>query len=82
MSMQQQPRVGSWYVNMTGKLMKVRALVYHFGRLTGVSIEYLDGSRHLADITSWNCLDLTVHGVGVSEASQRRRTMENETNVD
>ena len=60
MAILQEPVVGSWYLNQTGKLMKVRMLLLTDRRLTRVMIEYLDGSVHIVNIDAWNFLDLNV----------------------
>lgn len=60
MAILQEPVVGSWYLNQTGKLMKVRMLMYVEKLLSKVMIEYLDGSFNVVDINAWNFLDLNV----------------------
>jgi len=60
MSILQEPVVGSWYLNQTGKLMKVRLLLLSDRNLSRVMIEYLDGSLHIVNIDAWNFLDLNV----------------------
>lgn len=60
MAILQEPIVGSWYLNQTGKLMKVRMLMFTEQRLTRVMIEYLDSSVKIVDIEAWNFLDLNV----------------------
>ena len=60
MAILQEPVVGSWYLNQTGKLMKVRMLMYVEQLLSKVMIEYLDGSVNVVDIDAWNFLDLNV----------------------
>lgn len=60
MAILQEPVVGSWYLNQTGKLMKVRMLMFSAQRLSKVMIEYLDGSIMIVDIEAWNFLDLNV----------------------
>jgi len=60
MAILQEPVVGSWYLNQTGKLMKVRMLLLSDRLLTRVMIEYLDGSVHIVNIDAWNFLDLNV----------------------
>lgn len=69
MTIQQTPRIGTWYVNMTGKLMKVRMLLYFHGVLSAVAIEYLDGHNALIQVDDWNCLDLSQHGMGSAAVS-------------
>lgn len=60
MAILQEPIVGSWYLNQTGKLMKVRMLMFSEQRLSKVMIEYLDSSVKIVDIDAWNFLDLNV----------------------
>jgi hypothetical protein len=60
MAILQEPVVGSWYLNQTGKLMKVRMLMFTERRLSKVMIEYLDSSVKVVDIDAWNFLDLNV----------------------
>ncbi|WP_126456936.1 hypothetical protein [Sulfuriflexus mobilis] len=60
MAILQEPVVGSWYLNQTGKLMKVRMLLHTEQRLSRVMIEYLDSSVKIVDIDAWNFLDLNV----------------------
>jgi len=61
MSIHQTPVVGSWYVNLTGQLLKVWAVGYADSRLSRVVVEYLNGSRMVVDIDQWNLLDLEVN---------------------
>ena len=60
MAILQEPIVGSWYLNQTGKLMKVRMLMFTERCLTKVMIEYLDSSVKIVDIDAWNFLDLNM----------------------
>lgn len=60
MAILQEPIVGSWYLNQTGKLMKVRMLMFTERHLSKVMIEYLDSSVKIVDIEAWNFLDLNV----------------------
>jgi hypothetical protein len=60
MAILQEPIVGSWYLNQTGKLMKVRMLMFTEQCLSKVMIEYLDSSVKIVDIDAWNFLDLNV----------------------
>jgi len=60
MAILQRPIVGSWYLNQTGKLMKVKMLLFSNRRLNRVMIEYLDNTVHIVDIDAWNFLDLNV----------------------
>ena len=60
MAILQEPIVGSWYLNQTGKLMKVRLLMFTEQCLSKVMIEYLDSSVKIVDIDAWNFLDLNM----------------------
>ena len=60
MAILQEPIVGSWYLNQTGKLMKVRMLMFTEQSLSRVMIEYLDSSVKIVDIDAWNFLDLNM----------------------
>ena len=60
MAIQYEPRAGAWYVNKTGKLMKVRMLLYSSKQLRKVLIEFLDGMRITVDVDAWNYLDLDI----------------------
>ena len=53
-----EPVVGAWYVNKTGKVMKVKLVSYTHTFLSSVMIEYLDGTRQIVDIDAWYCLEL------------------------
>ncbi|VAW87915.1 hypothetical protein MNBD_GAMMA17-1742 [hydrothermal vent metagenome] len=72
MSIQQKPNVGSWYINLTGQLLKVWAVSYSGSTLSKVVIEYLSGSRVVIDIDQWDLLDLEVN----FEKIARRRKVE------
>ena len=61
MSIQQKPNVGSWYINLTGQLLKVWAVSYSDAALSKVVVEYLSGSRVVIDIDQWNLLDLEIN---------------------
>lgn len=58
MTVAQHPAVGSWYLNQSGKLMKVKLLVYRADAVSRVLLEYLDGTRQCVNIDAWNFLDL------------------------
>lgn len=49
----QDPAPDSWYVNETGKVLKVRLLLYREGNLTAVIVESLDGQRKSIELESW-----------------------------
>ena len=58
MAVRQRPVPGLYYINLTGQLIKVRALVYSAGVLTRVVVEYLDGRRARLPLDEWNWLEL------------------------
>ena len=43
----QDPIVGSWFVNLTGQLIKVKLLMFNEQSLDRVLIQYLDGNTKL-----------------------------------
>lgn len=55
-----EPNAGSWYVNKSGKLMKVRLLLHEQNRISRILIEFLDGMRISVDREAWKHLDLDV----------------------
>ena len=57
----QDPIVGSWFVNMTGQLIKVKLLMFNEQSLHCVLIQYLDGSTKLIGKDDWFCLKLNKH---------------------
>ena len=59
MFIKQKPVVGAWYVNRTGKLMKIKMMAYNNSDAECVMIEYLDGNRQIVNIDSWYCLELS-----------------------
>ncbi len=60
MAVQQTPAVNNWYVNKTGKPMKVRLVMVGDQGPEKILLEYLDHSRTAIDIEAWNCLDLDI----------------------
>ena len=64
----QSPVVGTWSVHQTGKLIKVRVLVFEETGLKKVMVEYLDGSKTLVVAEDWFCLKLNsrIHEAGQS----------------
>jgi len=76
MSVQQKPVVSSWYINLTGQLLKVWAVSYSDSTLSKVVVEYLSGSRVVIDIDQWNLLDLEINFekiTGLRKAEESRR---------
>ena len=61
MSIQQKPVPGRYYINLTGQMIKVRALLYFEGSLNKVVMEYLDGGVIHVDADEWDCLDLSMY---------------------
>ncbi len=61
MSIQQEPIPGRYYINLTGQMIKVRALLYLNGLLTRVIIEYLDGNIIYVAADEWGWLDLSIY---------------------
>jgi hypothetical protein len=61
MSMMQRPIVGTWYVNPTGMMFKVRMLGYSLTGPTNVVIEYVEGTTQVVSIQDWQSLDVDVH---------------------
>jgi hypothetical protein len=54
----QEPRPGYWYINRTGKLMKVRMVMYGIHGAESVLLQYVEGSIHTISMLDWQCLDL------------------------
>ena len=61
----QDPTVGSWFVNLTGQLIKVKLVMFDQDQLHRVLIQYLDGNTKLINHEDWSYLKLNKH---VSEA--------------
>ena len=61
MAVKQEPVPGYYYINLTGQLIKVKALLYVTGRLARVVVEYLDGKMLNIRLDEWNWLDLSVY---------------------
>ena len=57
----QDPIVGTWFVNQTGQLIKVKLLMFNEEKLHRVLIQYLDGSTKLINNEDWFCLKLNKH---------------------
>jgi len=53
------PVPDSWYVNTTGKVLKVRLLLYLEGYLDAVIIENLDGRHNMVKLERWYELHLS-----------------------
>lgn len=61
MTIQHQPIPGRYYINLTGQMIKVRALLYRDGLLNKVIIEYLDGNIIYVAADEWSWLDLSIY---------------------
>jgi hypothetical protein len=55
-----EPIVGTWFVNLTGKLFKVKLLVYSKQSVHKVLVAYLDGTTRLINADEWYCLKLNI----------------------
>jgi len=70
MATHQKPKVGNWYVNLTGQLLKVCVISYLDGNLAKVVIEHLSGAKTIVDIRTWNLLDLDNYIYNAASLSQ------------
>lgn len=61
MAVNTSPLPNHWYMNQSGKLIKVRLLSYTDGELTGVLLEFLEGATMRVSAEEWYKLDLTNH---------------------
>jgi len=61
MALNIKPEIGSWYMNVTGQLIKVWAVAYSGKHLTSIVIEYLNGDRRIISSEDWKRLDLEAH---------------------
>lgn len=57
----QDPTVGTWFVNLTGQLIKVKLLMFSEDQLHRVLIQYLDGTTKLINKEDWFSLKLNKH---------------------
>ena len=55
-----EPKPGYWYINRTGKLMKVKMVLLGNMGPEAVLIQYVEGSTMIISMTDWHCLDLVV----------------------
>jgi hypothetical protein len=69
-----QPIPGYWYINRTGKLMKVRMVGYAGENMYSVLIEYPEGTRRSISIRDWQCLDLIIPRRGPDEVVAEKET--------
>ena len=69
-----EPKPGYWYINRTGKLMKVKMVIHGAEGVSTVLIQYVEGATQTISIDDWRCLDLVVprydHGKAVLESDQ------------
>jgi hypothetical protein len=61
MSFSQTPVINHWYVNLIGKPMKVKALLYSGNNVSRLVLQYPEGHTHIIGLDAWNCLDLEKH---------------------
>jgi hypothetical protein len=61
MALNIEPEIGSWYMNMTGQLIKVWAVAYAGKQLSNIVIEYLNGDKRIISCQDWKRLDLEAH---------------------
>lgn len=74
MAIQQKPLISTWYVNLTGQLIKVLALSYSDGKLSRVVIEYINGKRQIIGIDTWYLLDLEMHLYKAASRTKQNKT--------
>lgn len=55
-----EPKPGYWYINRTGKLMKVKMVMLGQSGPEAVLIQYVEGSTLTISMNDWNSLDLVV----------------------
>jgi hypothetical protein len=55
-----EPVPGYWYINRTGKLMRVRFVTFGVNGMESVLIQYIEGSTQTISIDDWRCLDLVI----------------------
>lgn len=61
MSVKQRAVPGYYYINLTGQLIRVKALLYVNGALAMVMIEYMDGRTVKVSSEEWGLLDLSMY---------------------
>lgn len=64
----QEPVVGTWFVNMTGQLIRVKLLMFSNNKLQRILVQYLDGSTKSINNNDWLNLKLNphLHDVGLT----------------
>lgn len=60
MPVMQKPIVGTWYVNQTGMMFKVRMVGFSGPHPTSVALEYLEGATQVITLLDWQSLDVSV----------------------
>lgn len=59
-ALMQQPKPGYWYINRTGKLMKVKMVLFGDAGPETVLLQYVEGPTVMISMSDWQCLDLVV----------------------
>lgn len=64
----QEPIVGTWFVNTTGQLIRVKLLMFSNNKLQRILVQYLDGSTKSINNDDWLNLKLNphLHDVGLT----------------
>lgn len=55
-----EPKPGYWYINRTGKLIKVKMVMRGLGAIESVLLQYIEGSTYTISMDDWQCLDLVI----------------------
>lgn len=66
------PQAGCYYINLTGQLIKVKALLYTGEHLTRLALEYLDGKTVFISIQEWDWLDFVSYSEWLGEIGDDR----------
>ena len=61
-STQRTPIAGSWYINKTGQLFKVKLIGYTGSDVKSITLEYLNGLSKKISVEDWNYLELSTPG--------------------
>ena len=61
MSTNVSPVPNTWYVNKSGKLIKVKMMAFKGHEISRIMIEFLEGTTQLVDFSDWARLDLERH---------------------
>lgn len=65
MATNQIPYPNTWYLDPSGKLFKVRLIMFASQRVHAVMVEQVDGHRAVIKIEDWRNLDLTLYSLPV-----------------